>query len=114
MLLKEQAAHANVSPQNVYKLFTSSVQHKLTISARTTPIIVYLLRKCEITINNELLPNLLENPAYNQIYRSIFSLPIREAGLKILNPEDLYMENERSVELSNPLSLCLPEVELKL
>ena len=28
-LLKKLAVHANVSPQNVYKLFTSSVQHKL-------------------------------------------------------------------------------------
>ena len=37
LLLRKLAAHANVSPQNVYKAFTSSVQHKLTFLARTTP-----------------------------------------------------------------------------
>ena len=36
-LLKKLAAHADVSPQNVYKSFTSSVRHKLRAIARTTP-----------------------------------------------------------------------------
>ena len=31
------SVHVNVSPQNIYKLFTSSVQQKLTFLARTKP-----------------------------------------------------------------------------
>ena len=45
-LLKRRAAHANVSPQNVYKSFTSSVQRKLTFLARTTPNIEDLIQEC--------------------------------------------------------------------
>ena len=95
-LLKKLAAHVNISPQNVYKSFTSSVQHKLTFLARTTPNTEELLKESEISINNELLPNLLRNPAYNQKHRNIL-LPIREGGLNILKPEDRFKENERSV-----------------
>ena len=65
-LLKRLAAHANVSPQNVYKSFTSSVQHKLTFLARTTPNIEDLLRECEKSIYDALIPNLFNNPAYNE------------------------------------------------
>ena len=53
-LLKKLAAHANVSPQNVYKSFTSSVQHNLTFLARTTPNIEDLLKESEISINDEI------------------------------------------------------------
>ena len=64
--LRKLAARANVSPQDFYKSFISSIQHKLTFLARTTPNIEDLLRECEKSINNELLPNLLKSPAYNQ------------------------------------------------
>ena len=52
------AAHANVSPQNVYKLFTSSDQHSLTFLARKTSNIKDLLKEGEISINNELITTL--------------------------------------------------------
>ena len=45
--------------------------------------------------------------------KGIFSLPISEGGLNILKPEDRFEEYERSVQLSSPLSLSLPEAELK-
>ena len=93
-LLKQLAARSNVSPQNVYKSSTSSVQHKLIFLARTTPNIKDPLKECEISINDELLPNLLKNPAYNQKYRNIYSLPIREVGLNIFKPQDRFKENE--------------------
>ena len=48
LLLKKLASHANVSPQNDYKSFSSSVQHKLIFLARTTPNIEDRLKKCEI------------------------------------------------------------------
>ena len=112
-LLQKPAAHANASPQNVYKSFTSSVQHKLTFLARTTPNIEDLLGECKKSINDELLPNLLKNPVSNEKYRNIFSLPMREGGLNILKPEDRFKEYERSIQLSSPLSLSLPEAELK-
>ena len=112
-LLKKLAAHANVSPQNVYKSFTSSVQHNLTFLARLTPDIEDLLKECEESINDKLLPNLLKNPPYNQKYREIFSLPIMEDGLNILKPEDCFKEYGRSVQLSSPLSLSLHGAKLK-
>ena len=85
-LLRKPAAHANVSPQNVYKPFTSSIQDKLTFLARTTPNIEDLLRECEKSINDELLPNLLKNLAYNPKYRDIFSLTIRRVAWTSLKP----------------------------
>ena len=36
LLLRRLAAHSNVSPQNDFKSFISSVRHKLTFLARTT------------------------------------------------------------------------------
>ena len=88
LLLRKLAAHANVSPQNVYKLFTLSVQHKLTFLARTSPNIEFKLGVREKSINDELLPNLLKNPNYNPKYRDIFLLPIRHGGLNILKHDD--------------------------
>ena len=113
LLLRKLAAHANVSHQNFCKSFTSCVQHKLTFLASKTPNFEDLLRECEKSINYELLPNLLKNPAYNPKYRNIFSLPIREGGLNILKPNDRHNEYERSIQLSRLFSLSLPEAELK-
>ena len=62
-MLKKLAAHANASPQNVYKLFILLAQHKMTFRARTTPKIEHLLNGCEKLINDKLLPNLLKNPS---------------------------------------------------
>ena len=107
------AAHAIFQPQKVYKFFISLDQHKLTFSARTKTNIADFLKECEISVNNELLPNLLMNPAYNQKYRTIISLAIRESGLNIPKPEERFIENERSVQLSSPFSLSLPESQLK-
>ena len=42
-----------------YKSFFSLVQHKFFL-ARTTPNFEDLLKECKISINNELLPNLLK------------------------------------------------------
>ena len=85
----------------------------MTFLARTTTNIEPLLKECAKTINDELLPNLLKNPAYNPKYRDIFSLPRREGGLNIIKPEDRLKEYERSVQLSSPLSIFLSEVKLK-
>ena len=38
---------------------------------------------------------------------------IWEGGMNILKPEDRFKEYERSVQLSGPLSLYLPEAKLK-
>ena len=51
--------------------FNSSVELKLTFLARSTNNIENNLKYCEISKNDELLPNLLKNPAYNQKYRYI-------------------------------------------
>ena len=77
---KKLALHANVSSQFIYKSFTLSVQHKLTFSARTTTNIEDVLKECDKSINDKLLPNPMKKPAYNQKYRNIFWLPIKEGA----------------------------------
>ena len=54
------AFHDNVSPE--LKSFTSSVQHKFTFSALTTPNIEDLLKEYEKSMIDELLPNIKTNP----------------------------------------------------
>ena len=92
LLLTKLAAHGKISPQSFLKSFPSLGQHKLTFLARTITNIEHLLKECAKTINDELLPNLLKNPAYNPKYRDIFSLRRREGSLNILKPEDRLKE----------------------
>ena len=87
-VFRKAAARTNVSPQNVYKSFTSSVPQLFSFLARITTNIEDLLPENEKSINDEILPNLLKNPAYYGNYRNIFSLPKKEVGLNILKPED--------------------------
>ena len=53
-----------------------------------------------------------ESRLHSKIQRYFF-VAVREGGLNILKPEDRLKEYERSVQLSSPLSLSLPEAELK-
>ena len=85
----------------------------MTILARETPKTENQLNECEKSINDELLAKLLTNPNYDQKYQNIFSLPKKEGGMNIIEPEDRFKEYERSVQLSSLLSLSLPEAELK-
>ena len=103
-LLKTLVVHANFSPQNVFKSFTSSVQQKL-ILAHTSPNFEDLLKECEKSIKDELLPILLKNPT-NQI--PDFSVPITEGGLNIHKLEDRFKECERSVQQSGPYLCAKP------
>ena len=56
-----------------------------------------MFEACAKSINDELLPNQLSNPAYNEEHRNFFSLSIREAGLNILKPEYSFKEYQQSV-----------------
>ena len=104
-ILQKLAKHAKITPQNVYKCLTNSVQHKLTFLSRTTPDTFDLLEEAEKFINDHLIPNLVFNTNYDETYRDIFSLPVREGGLNIIRPEDRILEYERSKTISEPLSL---------
>ena len=101
-LLKKLSKHAKVAPQNVYKAFTNGVQQKLTFITRTTPNSEDLFQKTEKFITDDLIPSLVSNPTYNEKYRKIFSLPVREGGLSILLPEDRAHEYERSLKITKP------------
>ena len=81
------------------------MQHKLTFLSRTTPDTFDLLEEAEKVINDHLIPNLVCNTNYDETYRDIFSLPVREGGLNIIRPEDRTLEYERSKTISEPLSL---------
>ena len=75
------AKHSDESPQNVYKLFTNGLQRKLTFIARTTPNSDSLLREAEIIIDKNFIFSILNHPSYNDGYRKVFSLPVKESGL---------------------------------
>ena len=85
----------------------------MTFLARTATNIEDLLRESEKPINDELLPNLSKNPAYNPKFRDFFSVPTREGGLSIFKPDHCLKENELSIQLTSPLSLSRFEAELK-
>ena len=104
-ILQKLTKHAKIAPQNVYKCLTNSVQQKLTFLSRTTPDTFDLLEEAEKVINDHLIPNLVCNTNYDETYRDIFSLPVREGGLNIIRSEDRILEYERSKTISEQLSL---------
>ena len=104
------AAHANIYSQNVSKSFNSSVQLKLTSLARTTSNIENRLKECEITIHDELLTNLLNNYTYKQIQEHLL---VADKGASLSPKTALCKMNDQFNCQVSPLSLFLPEVELK-
>ena len=101
--LEKLAKHSKVSPQNVYKSFTNGLQHKLIFIARTTPNTDSLLREAEKINDKNFIPSMLNHPSYNDRYRKVFSLPLKEGGLSILLPGDRANEYERSIQICEPL-----------
>ena len=85
-ILQKLAKHAKIAPQNVYKCLTNSVQHKIAFLSRTKPDTFDLLEEAEKVINDRLIPNLVCNTNYDETYRDIFSLPVREGELNIIRP----------------------------
>ena len=102
-MLEKLAKHSKVSPQNEYKSFTNGLQNKLTFIARTTPNTDSLLREAEKIIDKNLIPSMLNHPSYNDRYRKVFSLPLKEGGVSILLHEDRANEYERSIRICEPL-----------
>ena len=79
-------------------------QLKLTFIARKTPFSREVLKSAEKFIAKELIPALVSNTAYNEKFRQIFSLPLREGGLSIMLPEDREQDYEKSKLISNILA----------
>ena len=102
-MLEKLAKHSKVSPQNVYKSFTNGLQHKLTFIARTTQKADSLLREAAKIIDKNPMHSMLNHPPYNDRHRKVFSLPLKEGGLRILLPEDRANEFERSFRICDPL-----------
>ena len=46
---------------------------------------------------------MLNHPSYNDRYRKVFSLPLKEGELSIVLPEDSANEYERSIRICEPL-----------
>ena len=102
-MLEKLAKHIKVSPQNVFKSFTNGLQHKVTFIARTTPNPGSLLREAKKIIDKICIPSMLNHTSYNDRYRKVFSLPLKEGGLSTLLPEDRANENERFIRFCDPL-----------
>ena len=65
-----------------------------------------MLEEAGKVINDQLIPNIVYNTNYDETYRDIFSLPVREGRLSIICPEDIILEYQRrSKSISEPLSL---------
>ena len=64
------------------------MQHKVNFLSRTISVTFGLLEDSEQVINDLLIPNLFCNTIKDKTYRDIISLPVREAGLTILRPEE--------------------------
>ena len=103
-LLHKLQKHAKKSPQNVYKALTNAVQQKLKFISRTTPNSSRLLVESEKIIHDSLIPSMINHPTYDDKYRQIFSLPVREGGLNISLPEDNEKEYERSRLITSPFN----------
>ena len=104
-LLNKLSEHGKTSPHSVYKSFTNGVQHKLTFISRTTPNCEPLFEETEKIIKDEFIPSLVNHNSYNDNFRNIFALPVREGGLNILQPEDRADDYTRSKLLSDPLAM---------
>ena len=102
-MLEKLAKHNKVSPQNVYKSFTNGLKHKLTFIARTTQKADSLLREAAKIIDKNPIHSMLNHPSYNDRHRKVFSLPLKEGGIRILLPEDRANEYERSFRICDPL-----------
>ena len=96
---KNLLGHAKLSPEIVYKLITAGVQHKLTFFSRTTNT-NNLLDETEKIFHEQLLPSIVNHANYDDLYRKIFSLPVRKGGLNIISPEERAQEHNRSKSLA--------------
>ena len=104
-LLNKLSEHGKTSPHSVYKSFTNGVQHKLTFISRTTPNCESLFEETEKIIKDELIPSLVNHNSYNDNFRNIFALPVREGGLNILQQGDRADDCARSNLLEDPLAM---------
>ena len=55
-------------------------------------------------IKQELVPAIVRNDMFTDVFRTIFSLPIIDGGFNIMLPEDRKEEYEGSKQLSNILT----------
>ena len=78
-------------------------KQKLTFIARTTPNADSLLSEAKKIIDENLTSLKLNHPSYNDRYRMVFSLPLKEGGISILLPEDRTNKYERSIRNCEPL-----------
>ena len=46
---------------------------------------------------------MLNDPSFNDSYRKVFSLPVKNGGLRILLPEDSSNKYERTLQICEPL-----------
>ena len=60
---------------------TIGVQHKLTLTTAITPKLANLIEGTDKILNDDLILSIVINPTYDDKYRKMFSVPVREGGL---------------------------------
>ena len=75
----------------------------MTFSARTNPNTDSLLKEAVKLIDKNLMTSMLKHPSYNDRYRKVYSLPVKDGGPGILIPEDRGNEYELSFRICESL-----------
>ena len=91
------------SPQNVYSCFTKGVQEKLSFLYRTTPDTKKHRAKMKTVIEKHLIPSITGRAEISNQDLRTFSLPLRNGGMNINNPDDHDKDYDWSIWVSESL-----------
>ena len=103
-LIQKLSNFGKSSPHAAYHCYVKGLQNKMTFLSRTTPKTTDFLRHGEEIISNNLIPALTNRDSPDEITRRVLSLPVRNGGLAINQPDDYSRNYSDSQNLSAPLA----------
>ena len=101
--IQRAAEVAQSQPQAVYTTFTQGLRHKWSFLVRVMPDISGQFRPLEDIITPSMLPALTGRVPPGESERAILSLPCRDGGLAIFDPQTLTRQHQDSVDITQPL-----------
>ena len=94
---------ARSQPQAAHSAFTHSTIGKWIFSLRSTQFSCVTLQPLESSIQNELIPAILDRAPSNALERKLLSFPARLGGLGIVEPNSLASKFTKSQTITSPL-----------
>ena len=94
---------ARSQPQAAHSAFTHSTIGRWIFSLRSTQFSCDTLQPLESSIQNKLIPAILDRAPSNALERKLLSLPARLGGLGIVEPNSLASEFTNSQTITSPL-----------